>query len=193
MGSSSSDVTTAVVVGLQASDITAIAGVVVALCALGISLWQARKSHLHSLVSVKPILELIYHDHNELDLKTYKFSLFINNVGLGPAKITSIKFLIDQIEVDSQELQYYTNSISGILDKLNIPITYITRRAAPLRKGYILRSNVDDCFLQIEALEIHKNTLKNEMCRIGLHIEYEDFFGNRQPPIAYLNLNQILT
>jgi hypothetical protein len=193
MDLSSSDVTAAVASGLQASDITAIAGVFVAVFALGTSLWQARKSHLHSLVSVKPILEVIYHDHNELDLKIYKFSLFINNVGLGPAKITSMKFLIDQIEVDLQELQTYTNSISGILDKLNIPMTYIIRRAAPLRKGYILRSNVDDCFLQIEISEIHKKTLKNEMCRIGLHIEYEDFFGNRQPPITYLNLNQTLT
>lgn len=82
------------------SDITAIAGVVVAICALGTSLWQARKSSLYSIVSVKPVLDVIYHDHNELDLKTYKFSLFINNLGLGPAKITSIKFLIDQIEVD---------------------------------------------------------------------------------------------
>lgn len=72
--------------GLGASDVTAIAGVFIALIAIVISIWQVIVSRKHDLISVRPILSYSTFMNDEIG----KYVITICNVGGGPAIIKEI-------------------------------------------------------------------------------------------------------
>lgn len=168
--------------GLQASDITAIAGIVVAVCALGVSLWQTRKSHLHTLVNVKPVLDLPSATDNLLDSDEVEFSFYLSNNGLGPAKIRVYKYFIDDTAVNFDSLPPFENEVKFVLEQLNPPPSMVNT-AASHKEGAIIKAGTESCLLKIKTKSEHSVRLRKELDRISMYIEYEDFFGNAQPPL----------
>lgn len=68
--------------------ITSIAGVVVALCALGLTLWQLSVAQRHNRLSVRPHLTT----WRTIQLDPFSVIVTITNNGLGPALIEEFKF-----------------------------------------------------------------------------------------------------
>ncbi len=68
------------------SDYIALASAAIAVCALGVSLWQGYLTRLHNVLSVRPHVEVLF--RGVYDEDQVKITL-INN-GLGPALITSL-------------------------------------------------------------------------------------------------------
>ena len=73
---------------LTNSDVIAISSGVVALCALGTSIWQGYISRHHNLLSVRPHLEIVVSLSRDEGLR---FRLV--NGGLGPALLDSVSFI----------------------------------------------------------------------------------------------------
>jgi hypothetical protein len=70
---------------LDTSDAIALSSAVVALCALGISLWQGYVSRRHSILSVQPHVELV------ITYTQSSMTVSLKNGGLGPAFIESVE------------------------------------------------------------------------------------------------------
>ena len=66
---------------------TAIGTVVMALCALGTSLWQGAVLQAHNRLSVRPVLEFVSNYEVTAEGKVFHEILLQNN-GLGPAQVT---------------------------------------------------------------------------------------------------------
>ena len=70
---------------LTSSDLIALSSGVVALCALGISAWQAYLSRRAAVLSARPILDI-----ESMCTPSEGFAIWLRNRGLGPAIIESI-------------------------------------------------------------------------------------------------------
>ena len=71
--------------------ILGIFGTFIALCALGLSIWQAQATLRHNHVSVEPRLSIYFSN----DAKKGKFGLYVTNNGLGPAYIDQFRLLVN--------------------------------------------------------------------------------------------------
>lgn len=71
--------------------ILGIFGTFIALCALGLSIWQAQATLRHNHVSVEPRLSIYFSN----DAKKGKFGLYVSNNGLGPAYIDQFRLLVN--------------------------------------------------------------------------------------------------
>lgn len=69
---------------------TAVATVVMAVCALVTSLWQGYSMQQHNKLSLRPYLELEV-NIDPVDAKHSRLSAYVNNNGLGPAEVTSLQ------------------------------------------------------------------------------------------------------
>jgi hypothetical protein len=167
---------------LQTSDWIAISSATIALCVFFTTLWQARKSHLHSIVSVKPVLDLPSKTDNFQDINQFELSFIISNNGLGPARITTYKCFIDNEEVDLKSLPDDQSAVQVALQRLNLP-SYIIKSSTDYKENAVIKAGTENCILQIRSTLPEINVFKKELQRISMYIEYEDFFGNAQTPL----------
>lgn len=72
-----------------------IAGTMIAIFALGITIWQVRTTIQHNELTNEPHLQL----HNHILSKDLAIEIFITNDGLGPAVIKSSKFYFQGKEI----------------------------------------------------------------------------------------------
>ncbi len=70
--------------------VTAIAAIVVAVAALGVSIWEGRVSRQHNRLSVKPAPCFIWRDH-----PGHPLGLYLKNMGLGPAFVDRLATSLD--------------------------------------------------------------------------------------------------
>lgn len=78
--------------------ITALCSMLVALCALLISIWQGYSMQQHNQLSLRPYLETEL--NTELD---GRWELFINNNGLGPAHVNNVQYFVDGKSYENRE------------------------------------------------------------------------------------------
>lgn len=167
-----------VTTSLQASDITAIASVVVAVCALFATLWQARKSHLHSLISVQPVLD-IHIAYKDLPNNQFELLVILSNVGLGPAKITSWKYYLDDTEIN-YDRSIQLNHTGQLFTKAFDSSVKATLSMGKI-KGSIIKLNYKETLLRLTTSADNQNYLIRRFEDIRVVIEYTDLYGNRQP------------
>ena len=77
------------------SDWIAFSSAVVALCALGVSLWQGYLARRHAIISVTPHLDIFVHTS-----QTDESFIEVRNGGIGPAFITSIEISLSDRKID---------------------------------------------------------------------------------------------
>ena len=74
---------------------------VLALCALGLTFWQAYISRVHNKLSVRPHLTLFFDNSTG----GQEFHILLNNNGVGPALIRKSTLIIDGHEIEGNSLQ----------------------------------------------------------------------------------------
>ncbi len=78
---------------LTPQDVTAIATLVIALLAFGVTIWQTAVGRKHNRLSVRPKLDWTV--HRTLDPERISLEIWLLNKGIGPALITDATFLVD--------------------------------------------------------------------------------------------------
>jgi len=81
---------------------TAVATVVMAVCALVTSLWQGYSMQQHNKLSLRPYLELEA-NQNHIGTDNFVLEVYVNNNGLGPAEVTSLQMRLRDQELSNTE------------------------------------------------------------------------------------------
>ena len=74
--------------------------IIIALCALGLSIWQAQATIRHNHISVEP-RPIVYFSS---DAKKGKFGLYLSNNGMGPAYFDGFRLLVNGKHVSDPSL-----------------------------------------------------------------------------------------
>ena len=90
---------------LTASDRIALASILIALCAMFLTLWEGREVRRHNRLSVTPILRPY------VDLLDSGAGIFLENIGFGPATIREFVYVIGDKEYKHGEIQPLLNRI----------------------------------------------------------------------------------
>jgi len=104
------------------SDYIAIASAIVALCALGTSLWQGYVTRTHNVLSVRPYLDLLISQK-----RGEPFGIEIQNNGTGPAILISIIAIVNGKSYDLSHEQPLIDLTSILVCK---KLTYDATRFA---------------------------------------------------------------
>lgn len=148
------------------------AAIVVAVAAIGVSVWQGRDNRKHNMLSVKPKLQIVF----RADPKSGA-EIVVTNDGLGPATITDFKVLLDGELLDESPLQ----AIFQLVEKMGMDT--IPFNLDPIHSMTIRAGN------QLHILKIEKqdgvdlssiiSTLVDYVNRTDLEITYESMYGER--------------
>lgn len=163
--------------GLSASDITAVASVLIAVCALAVSIKQARSASKVSRISVRPHLQL----STKLFEKNSHFKVLIENNGLGPAFINSF-----EVSLDGVPLLGLGDKISEAISQIKTPNTAIS--TTYFQKGYAIKDGQEKILLELSFIDLNPehgydltSFIKEIVKRVTIKINYEDGFGKKMP------------
>jgi|GEM_PF-5126700 len=136
--------------GARAQLIANILTVLVAVTAIGLSIWEGRENRLHNRLSVLPNLERIeasarggYSD------STYSLKYALYNSGLGPAVLQDVVvFKKDSLFFQSQpgEKYYDFNGLIDDLEHINMSQSFFTHSR---RGGELLRAGEEHLFFRL--------------------------------------------
>ncbi len=85
----------------------ALASATVAICALGVTVWQGRQNHKHNKLSVRPFLEPELERQRDDSNDQGKIILELVNRGVGPAIIKNFVLLFNGEEVSQNSIKTY--------------------------------------------------------------------------------------
>lgn len=157
-----------------------IASAVVALTALGVSIWQGYETRKHNRLSVTP--NLVYYTQFSPTDKLQGFN--ITNNGLGPAIIDNFTIYVDDYLVNTQAASTWLE----VIDKLELDRSWITYNW--LEPGYAIRPDetvwliaISETDQTVENINLLKNVLPRLRIQIEYHSIYEDPFSTDLSPI----------
>lgn len=107
--------------------VTGISSIVIALCALGLSVWQACVARKHNKLSFKPHLSLMTHRDAEKGF----YSVELINNGIGPAVIEDFSIKVDGKQVAGEGTEPLEKALKIVLPNLH----YLSKQSY-LAKGY---------------------------------------------------------
>lgn len=150
--------------------VISISSAVIALCALGVSIWQGILTRQHQRKSVTPLISL---SHNALNYETIE--ICIQNNGLGPAIITNYAISINgkkTIINTEHDLYAFINNLG--LGKVEAVIF------VPNKGSYIAVGN-QIVLISIKLLEstVNHEELRELLFNCEPEIEYESIFGEK--------------
>jgi hypothetical protein len=168
--------------GFGASDVTAMTGVFIAVCALVVSIIQARSTIEVSRISVRPHLQL----STALFGENYHFKVLLENNGLGPAFIKNF-----DVRLDGENL----NSGDPISEAINLIKTPNTKmKTFNFRKGYAIKEGQEKVILELSFIDLEPDLgydltsfIDDIVKRVTLEFNYEDGFGKRVRPVISSN------
>ncbi|MBX2822621.1 MAG: hypothetical protein KTR29_23190 [Rhodothermaceae bacterium] len=137
-------------VGVRTQLIANILTMLVAVAAIGLSIWEGRENRLHNRLSVMPNLERIEFSNREgLSDSTFSLRYALYNSGLGPAVLQDlIVFREDSLIFQSQpEEKYY--DFEGFVDDLHrvgLGESFFTHSR---RAGELLRAGEEHLFFRL--------------------------------------------
>lgn len=164
--------------------ITAISTASIAILALMVSVWQVMETRSHNRKSVLPVLHIGWHFNSY----PYRAGVYLENNGLGPAKLNSIalKYQNKEIVIDSPTAW---GSISRDLNlqELDLAVRFFI-------KGTIIRA--DDKLYLFTLKDNHTSeqmeAFIDVVSKIQYVLEYESFYGDviqeviTPPDLSYL-------
>lgn len=140
---------------------TALCSMLVAACALIISIWQGYSMQQHNKLSLRPYLETEFNYAKDGSLE-----LYINNNGMGPAQVTSVSYSVDGVK--------QPNSAAFLLALGEDPNCYtqgnIERFYKVSDQQVVFKSLQESCFKTIEGLYAMLN-------RVNIVLEYQSLYG----------------
>jgi hypothetical protein len=153
----------------SASDITAIASACVAVCALFMTLWQAKIARRHNRLSVRPHL-----DFEREAYPTKRIRLIVRNEGLGPAFITEVEVRFAGGSFKLEQWAKLPDSIRQEIDALALRVDYLL-----FGPGTVLRAGATQMLMEFPGTEIEGakwNAALELLARIEFHITYESLY-----------------
>ena len=152
------------------------AGTIIALCAVGLTLYQAKASRKHNELSVKPHLSL----SNNISGQDSSISSEITNNGLGPAEIISYRFMLDNEDLDPSHINTpYT--LAQSLFNSNLSTCSIS--CGGFEPGLLFPANKSKLIFKADLTISMATTLVDEWERIrgrlSIVIEYQSLYGEK--------------
>lgn len=135
--------------------------------ALFLSIWQAIQTRKHNRLSVQP--------HLRVDRLFGR--VILSSTGLGPARIRTIQFRVDDEFCPGDEFC----SLARAMEKLMLIGTGVSARVP--RSGDVLRSGEEHVLLSFKNFEKESESGKqihDALGRLGLYIEYESIYGDSE-------------
>ncbi|WGF93987.1 hypothetical protein [Aequorivita marisscotiae] len=194
---------------ISSDTIIGVFATIIAIIALGISIWQGIVTRNHNKLSVKPILHftsgpLPYENDGNI---VYQIS--IGNDGLGPAIIKSYKILYDSVEITSKEYGIHQASLISLAADKATYKENIKREinGTSLGKGSIILPNNSIRLLSFRFVEldsIKRENIITNLYNIDIEIIYTSIYqGKNQkikliekktpkyPPLTQENINEL--
>lgn len=145
---------------------TAVATVVMAVCALVTSLWQGYTMQQHNKLSLRPYLEFEVNT-DPVDVERTRLEVYVNNNGLGPAEVTSMDIrLQDKVLTSAHQIwpAMGTDIKKGCFGAGNVQRFYKVDD-----KQMVIRAD-DTCALTKAQLDTLLNSL-------SITLEYRSLYG----------------
>jgi hypothetical protein len=158
---------------MNASTVIAVCAVVIAGASLGVSVYEARATRMHNRRSVQPILSLWG------KISTGATSgLGLRNSGLGPAKITGSKLILDGVERGDLS----KSTVEKLCDSLSFPVATTT-----LGGQSFLETGFDEFLLSVESYDEDQHREFHEfiMSRLRIEIQYNSIYGGEKFRTTY--------
>ena len=155
---------------LKASDWIAISSVVVALCALGISIWQGFLSRQHAHLSARPIIESNFNNHGEVGVEIF-------NAGLGPAVLTSFQAIYKEQEFDMFRGSEVERLAELLIDnRADLPLMKFNFRI-PTNHSAIAPGDTVKLLNVACEWDVVVQRMRRAFTQIELKITYQDIYG----------------
>ena len=151
-----------------ANIIVAACAAVIALAALGVSVYEARATRKHNRYSVRPKLKLT---------TTFpvgkKAGLILSNSGLGPADVTASSLSLDGVELGA----FDERTVNKVRDSLSVRPSAFT-----LGGQNFLKTDFDRFLLSVEPYDRKQHQEFYELIRHRLRVEiwYDSLYGGEQ-------------
>lgn len=153
--------------------IAAWASIIIACCALGLTIWQARITRKHNRLSVTPLLNVT--KSRSMDDDEPYFALKLRNQGTGPAVIKSYSLLYKGKEVPVDKSTKYIDFIESLSKEFEF-------KYSRLGAGYPIASGQEIRLLSIYLSELDsdiKNTVDEFARDIKVSIEYHSIYEDK--------------
>lgn len=148
------------------------ATVIIAVCALYLTLKQLGISRKHNKMSVRPHLIT----STESDEKEGVFKLILKNNGIGPAQFKKVSlFLDDELFVLNGE-----RKIKDMLSKMFDKHHHYSSSQTDLGDNYVMSPNEEIMLLEFKLIEpvSERKNVVDILNRADMSIEYESFYGD---------------
>jgi hypothetical protein len=158
---------------MNASTVIAVCAVVIAGASLGVSVYEARATRMHNRRSVQPVLSLWG------TVSTGATSgVGLSNSGLGPAKITGSKLILDGVELGDLSKP----TVDKLRGWLSFPVA-----ATTLGSQSFLETGFDKFLLSVEPFDEdqHREFGGWIESRLRIEIQYESIYGGEKFRVTY--------
>ena len=158
---------------MNASTVIAVCAAVIAGASLGVSVYEARATRMHNRRSVQPLLALWG------KLSTGATSgVGLRNSGLGPAKITASKLILDGVELGDLS----RSTIDKLLGSLSFPVATTT-----LGSQTFLETGFEEFLLSVESYDEaqHREFYELIESRLRIEIQYDSIYGGEKFRATY--------
>lgn len=151
--------------------IAGLSSALIALCALGLTLWQIRTGICHNKLSVKPHLTTWSHE----DHQNHQYSVELLNNGIGPAFFESF-----QIQIDGQPVSGEGTELMEKVLKILFPQYQYSAGKSYFSKGYIMAEKETR---NLVSIEFYGNTvpsaaeIEHAVRRTKLVVTYKSIYN----------------
>lgn len=153
---------------MNASTVIAVCAVVIAGASLGVSVYEVRATRMHNRRSVQPILSLWG------KISTGAISgVGLSNSGLGPAKITGSKLILDGVELGDLS----RSTVDKLGGSLSFPVATTT-----LGSQTFLETGFEEFLLSVEPYDEdqHREFCELIESRLRIEIQYDSIYGGEK-------------
>jgi hypothetical protein len=158
---------------MNASTVIAVCAVVIAGASLGVSAYEARATRMHNRRSVQPILSLW-----GMISTGATSGVGLSNSGLGPAKITGSKLILDGVELGDLS--------KPTVDKLRGPLSFPVA-AATLESQSFIETGFEIFLFSVDPFDENQHREFGEWIesRLRIEIQYDSIYGGEKFRVTY--------
>ncbi len=150
--------------------VTGVSSTAIALCALGLSVWQGYQARKHNRLAVRP--HLTTWSHSDVEERCY--AVEVMNNGIGPALIESFSVQVDGTAIPGEETEAVNQAMKIVFRSFNYRV-----HVAQLAKGYSMPQNERRVLVSLRFVGPEFPTdklVERAFERCDLEIKYKSFY-----------------
>ena len=158
---------------MNANTVIAISATVIAIASLGVSSYEAWATRKHNRLSVQPLLGL-----TTRFLVGATVGLRLSNFGLGPAKITNTKLMLDGKQIGD----FSRSNVDQLRSSLSV-----RPHASTLGGHPFLNTDYEQFLLYVDSYDPSQHAEFRELIegRLKIEIQYESIYGGERFTVVY--------